>query len=378
MKRRVTVLHFVPTLLSACGIFALACAGTGAEVASQPFAIEVAIKDMRAPCQMPGDAAKGSPTQFFSDMRFLDGRTGWIRAGNVYWCWTTDGGETWAPMRSEDGRTQFGPGDFLTRQHGLVRWADREDSFGETTDGGRHWTDLKVPSSTCCGAMQFTDDRNGWVVGFKTHSDRSPRPNGDTIYRTTDGARSWLERSPTVTGSICSFDFVSEAGWIAGCGSQVFRTGDGGAHWTEVRNDKRDSFSRIRFVDARTGFVVGNRESPDGLSSQGLILSTRDGGQTWTQPSARLATKEHRLIDVLPISTTEAWAFGWPQAVLRTVDGGSHWKMLSLSRSPAAALSWSALVEPGGRRSILVLDSQGTLFRIRLSAAAERAGGERR
>src|SRR5262245_23397936 len=86
--------------------------------------LELAIKNLRVPCRMPGDSSKGSATQFFSGMHFVDSRTGWARAGHVYWCWTTDGGVTWTPMQSEDGKNRFGRGYFVTRQHGWIRWVN--------------------------------------------------------------------------------------------------------------------------------------------------------------------------------------------------------------------------------------------------------------
>jgi photosystem II stability/assembly factor-like uncharacterized protein len=218
-----------------------------------------------------------------------------------------------------------------------------------TTDGGAHWDEVSVSEGfgthstrnalpVRCGAISitFVNQFVGWSGGNCT--------NALSLYRTHDGGQSWVEQAlpfpPELTGGVTpesqgAFDFVTfssardgalivqpkgyglwllyathdggatwahlplppgviyprsvlltgNQGWLAG-EDQLFRTGDGGRHWTPVRTDLgQTSISIIQFMDATTGwalaggYCVFSQCWPAGGSA---LLKTTDGGRTWT------------------------------------------------------------------------------------------------
>src|ERR1017187_7990963 len=63
-----------------------------------------------------------------------------------------------------------------------------------------------------------------------------------------------------------------------GTKSRIYRTADGGAHWSPLYTNRDASgfFDALAFWDALRGVVLG-----DPVDGQFVILTTEDGGQTW-------------------------------------------------------------------------------------------------
>lgn len=71
----------------------------------------------------------------------------------------------------------------------------------------------------------------------------------------------------------------------------------------------------VRFVDALNGWAVGEA---------GLVLKTRDGGQTWRRVRQDTGI-EASLHQVRFADAQHGWALGWDGALVRTDDGGENW-----------------------------------------------------
>merc|ERR1712096_549639 len=71
--------------------------------------------------------------------------------------------------------------------------------------------------------------------------------------------------------------------------------------------DETSVFSAIQFVDENTGWVAGVRITPSTQGQETLIQKTVDGGQTWVkQPT----NSEDILEDIYFINATTGWAVG--------------------------------------------------------------------
>lgn len=87
----------------------------------------------------------------------------------------------------------------------------------------------------------------------------------------------------------------------------------------------RASLTAVSFIDQRHGWAVGH---------QGVILQTRDGGDTWSLLQADAKTEA--LFSVLFLDEDKGLAGGRFATLIRTQDGGQNWEPLSISDDPDA------------------------------------------
>ena len=127
-----------------------------------------------------------------------------------------------------------------------------------------------------------------------------------------------------------------------GPASRIYKTTDAGAHWTLqfTNDDPKAFFDAMAFWDAGDGLVMG--DSVDGKFD---ILSTRDGGKTWSRiPQEKLPAalpNEGAFAgsgtNVAVLGRDLAWIGTGAAArcrVLRTTNGGASW---AIAETPVAA-----------------------------------------
>ncbi len=78
----------------------------------------------------------------------------------------------------------------------------------------------------------------------------------------------------------------SKLGWAVGEHGAIWSTTDGGLTWTDSAHSVPLAFATTRwetvhFIDARNGWVAGGFAYPYTDLSRGVILETRDGGNSW-------------------------------------------------------------------------------------------------
>jgi photosystem II stability/assembly factor-like uncharacterized protein len=164
---------------------------------------------------------------------------------------------------------------------------------------------------------------------------------GATVLRTTDGGATW--KKLTVTTETLDFrdiDAVDAQTAYAlsignGPASRIYKTTDAGATWTmQFKSDDEKAFlDAMSFWDADHGIVFG-----DSISGQLYILTTDNGGRTWTRvPSASLppALENEGAFaasgtNIAVFGKTHAWigtGAGARARVLHTADRGRSWQV---------------------------------------------------
>ena len=150
-----------------------------------------------------------------------------------------------------------------------------------TTSGGLHLSDW----------TSFTVDPNGSWFGsqFSALSNGHVRMSGITYCESLDYAATWACR-PSIDSIFDSATFFVDDlnGWVGGGGGigvpdgspplfegWVHRTTDGGKSWSERTLDTGWPIHSITFVDKRNGWAAG------GGGDFGGIYVSHDGGQTW-------------------------------------------------------------------------------------------------
>ena len=136
---------------------------------------------------------------------------------------------------------------------------------------------------------------------------------------------------------VCFID--AQQGWAVGDRGTIWHTSDGGARWQLQESGVECRLTSVQFLDAQHGWVAGGGSAPFSHVSNGVLLRTRDGGQTWTSIPQQLIGSVLRLKFV---DGPRGWALCTPNGlcgggVLTTDDGGHDW-----SPSPQQTLSpWS-------------------------------------
>ena len=177
----------------------------------------------------------------------------------------------------------------------------------KTTDGGTTWrpvTDGQINSSSV-GAVGIAPSNPDVVyIGMGEADIRGNIAQGDGVYKTTDGAKTWKHMGLTDSLTVSKIRvhpknpdlvYVAALGHTAGPNDErgVFRSKDGGATW-----------QKILFKDSKTGAVelILDPGHPDtiyvsmweaGRTSHGMtsggpgsgIYKSKDGGDTWTEIS---------------------------------------------------------------------------------------------
>ena len=303
---------------------------------------------------------------------FFDLTNAWIVTGDRDLLLTHDGGVTWekTAARSVNG---FECVSFIDGEQG---WTTNDlGVVWSTQDGGRTWRTISSighGGGFSIDQIKFEDEHNGWML------------EPFSVWRTTDGGSSWTQKEyDTLLASACFVNRVAwvfdqdnrlflftpdggdtsqvryipgkdgdgdlrgiyclneNAGWITrGSGSpefgnnRLYRTQDGGETWlTKEIPGSRTIIDAVYFRDDNEGWVAGSEKIPgpdraDGFT--GLILHTRDGGQTWEEQ--RTGVQDLGYNTIYFSDARHGWLSGYDK-VYRTDDGGKSWTVaLSVQR----------------------------------------------
>jgi len=237
---------------------------------------------------------------------------------------TDDGGLTWT--RTGGRLPHLVDIDFVTPSRGFA--LTERGVLLTTDDGARSWHRVvRFPAGghgQTDSTVQFLNPERGWAV-----------PLGGPVYRTQDRGRSWARLSQpcgefeTLVGP-SFFDWERGYAVCAGqpsAGSQLKRfyaTENGGATW-ELRS--RDwalgGYARELIVHgAERGLFVterGGLSAFDAVGSERVLLPTDD---------------EDSISDVAWPSSRRIYAVTFHAGLLRSDDGGSHWRRLYGGNAP--------------------------------------------
>lgn len=153
-----------------------------------------------------------------------------------------------------------------------------------------------------------------------------------TVLLSTDAGKTWSTRDVTGAEGLdfrSVFAFSVSKAYVLSSGdkekSKLFRTDDGGQHWTLLYTSTEGFLDGLKFWDAKHGIILG-----DPVGGSFVILTTADGGQTWQRRTLPAAQPDEGAFAASNSSIAihgkkEAW-FGTSGArVFHTQDGGATW-----------------------------------------------------
>ncbi|MEZ5980242.1 MAG: YCF48-related protein [Planctomycetota bacterium] len=255
------------------------------------------------------------------DISAIDARRAWVANENGEIALTTNGGALWERVQV-DGFDAYGDVwcvDFVDEDHGWA--AGMQQVFGladdgqiaRSVDGGRTWQlQLVAPNFEFFGIVAL-DELTAIAFGRGNFA-------SSTFVRTEDGGATWFASGPsgTTNGFRCA-DFLpgNRKGWLVGNGIHV--TDDGGLTWTK-QFDSPVMLASVSFADSRNGWASGFANT---------LYRTTDGGAHWTPQDAG-GPSGAAYMGVEAVGPDEAYVVGWNRFVAHTVDGGATWQPVAL------------------------------------------------
>ncbi len=142
------------------------------------------------------------------------------------------------------------------------------------------------------------------------------------------------------TLNFTSVRMVNAADGWATDGARIYRTTDGGAHWTDVTPTAPllggDNW-QLRALGAGSALAVAMAFNGGQGSTVDGIFVTSDGGATWQRPTGPFRHLTAYTVTALDARHLWAWRLG-PNASLQleaTADGGSRWSAVAAQGLPA-------------------------------------------
>jgi photosystem II stability/assembly factor-like uncharacterized protein len=251
-------------------------------------------------------------------------------------------------------------------------------SIEKTTDGGKTWVTILDYNDMGFYSLVFTNQKNGWIVGTESkildseeeNRVASSKNHKPVILKTEDGGLNWHKVSVD-EGSLTKKDARFSAfldicfdksgkSWIVGDGGiveamiesetlkissviftentlnnvscsesgEVWAVGDNGLvmhlqnnSWTK-KNLNNDAFLKKVKVVGNNVWLVGSARSKEETQVRGILLRSRDNGQTWEDKTPASA---NGLFD-LYLNESQGWLVGASGTILHTNDGGQTWQ----------------------------------------------------
>jgi photosystem II stability/assembly factor-like uncharacterized protein len=177
-------------------------------------------------------------------------------------------------------------------------------------DGGRAWTQARVPTRALLTGVFMHDAKTGWAVG-----------HDHVALRTDDGGLTWtrVHAAPEKERPLLDVWFAdAQRGLAVGAYGELLATSDGGATWAARPVNGGDDFHLNHIAVARDGTVYLAAEA-------GRLYRSDDAGETFQSlPSPYQGS----FFGTLPLADGQVLAFGLRGHLFRSADRGAMWTPL--------------------------------------------------
>jgi len=117
-------------------------------------------------------------------------------------------------------------------------------------------------------------------------------------------------------------------GWAVGSRGTLLATNDGGSRWHVQPQPTEDAIRDLYFSNSLEGWLLCERNIYDLRSNdeqRAYLMKTTDGGEHWKRLNLRGAAVDARLMRALFSNGGRAWAFGEGGSIYTTQDSGASW-----------------------------------------------------
>lgn len=236
---------------------------------------------------------------------------------------------------------------FISGQHGMVM---------RSRDNGKSWQKLETGTDRWLLSVRFADANVGIAVG-----------DYGIIVRTENGGDSWTRVALPADiplpediaeiiqpGDVLLYgaDFVSPSqGWIVGEFGVILTTVDGGRTWTAQQSPVETTLFGVTFDGPLRGWAVGIEE---------VLLHTEDGGITWNRQ--HVPPREGFVLALYNVAVVGnvGWAVGDSGLLLRSTNGGRSWERVQLPIQFAA--NWLRGIDLNNDDEGLIVGGNGIMI----------------
>ncbi|OFY63019.1 MAG: hypothetical protein A3H98_10680 [Bacteroidetes bacterium RIFCSPLOWO2_02_FULL_36_8] len=227
---------------------------------------------------------------------------------------TTDGGSTWEKIENLSG-TDINKVQMIDEQNGFA--VGDEGKLLATYSGGASWYEISLENSENLNDLYFLDLQNGIIVG-----------NNGTIINTKDGGKTFSKAKGNFQAvNFRSVTYVEGRYYVCGentKGEGVIYTSPDGENFLEMKNFSADDLNAVHFVSLTTGYTAG---------TDGNLLKTVDRGNTWKLISTNFSNNFRKIyfknekegIAILECTDTQTGE----NKLYTTGDSGKTWKNLN-------------------------------------------------
>lgn len=302
----------------------------------------------------------------------LIGRSGlWVVNGNGLFI-SPNAGTSWTrtdPPSGGDPLADFIDVDFMTSTQGWVVAASENMLVDRTSDGGRTWESVPLPSASLGGGyrsayVSFATVLDGWV----TVQPWEPQGNTTVVFGSTDGGATWSIVDGNAPVSAVEF-LTPEIGWgLNPTSTMLYRTTDGGASWlpVDVLASPGGLLTMPKFFGTN-GYLLAIPKS-----GKVVVEETTDGGAVWhalEAPfiAAALASTSGPLsysaeplclgcVEPFAVVSPTEWVYWGGSELWLTMDGGRTWRSI---RPKSSAGGFAPSFETGRVFTALLQFSSG-------------------
>jgi photosystem II stability/assembly factor-like uncharacterized protein len=189
------------------------------------------------------------------------------------------------------------------------------------------WVKQTINDDIHLKSVYFTDANTGYAVGDSCYFVGNVGHCEGIILKTNDGGTNWTIQVSGLDHVLVSVFFLdANTGFAVGDEGIFLKTTNGGTDWTTQTIDSTYALQTVFFTNPRTGYAVGGIDT-GGTYYNTLIIKTVNGGVNWSQLSTGLTNKFVHSIS-FPMANT-GFAVADSGIILKTADAGNSWNIQS-------------------------------------------------